>query len=159
MFDLPYRPCVGIMLTNQHSKVFVAKRLDGPANAWQMPQGGVDEGEKLYRAALRELEEETGITPDLVEYLAKVDDWLYYDLPEELVQNLWSGRFRGQKQRWYLFRFKGTDNQVNIHTDHPEFSTWKWVPIEELVDAIVPFKRHIYQRVIQEFQPYFASAK
>ncbi len=150
---LPYRPCVGVMLMNRHGQVFVGQRLDRDTDAWQMPQGGVDKGEAPRDAALRELWEETGVTADLVEVIAESADWLPYDLPHDLVPRIWKGRFRGQEQKWFLLRFAGSDNQVNIATQHPEFSEWRWLAKDDLVDNIVPFKREVYARVLEEFGP------
>lgn len=147
--SLPYRPCVGIMLLNREGKVFVAKRIDTRAEAWQMPQGGIDEGEDPHTAALRELREETGVTQ--VEMLAETQDWMAYDLPVELVPNLWGGKFRGQKQKWFAMRFLGRDEDITIETEHPEFLEWKWVGMQELPALIVPFKRELYERVVAEF--------
>lgn len=148
---LPYRPCVGLMVLNAAGDVFVGQRMDSEYNAWQMPQGGVDKGEDPQTAALRELEEETGITADLVEIIAQSDRWLPYELPYDLVPKLWKGRYRGQEQKWFLLRFKGLDDQVNIATEHAEFSAWQWMPIKGLVDNIVPFKREVYTNVLEEF--------
>ena len=148
---LPYRPCVGVMLMNADGDVFTGQRRDRFTEAWQMPQGGVDEGEDPRTAALRELWEETGVTSDLVEIVAETEGWLPYDLPHDLVPNIWKGRFRGQEQKWYLMRFLGTDDQVNIATEHPEFSEWRWQAVDELVEKIVPFKRDVYARVLKEF--------
>jgi len=138
---LPYRACVGVMLVNRDGHVFVGQRIDQSSDAWQMPQGGVDKGEDPRDAALRELWEETGVTRDLVTIEAETDGWLPYDLPHDLVPHIWKGRFRGQEQKWFLVRFQGTDDQVRIDTDHPEFSRWRWLPPEELPERIVPFKR------------------
>ncbi len=149
---LPYRPCVGVMLVNPAGKVFVGQRIDNPGPAWQMPQGGVDKGEAPRDAALRELWEETGVTSDLVTIEAETPDWIPYDLPHELVPRIWKGRYRGQEQRWFMMRFHGDDAQVNIATDHPEFSRWQWLAPSELVDNIVPFKREVYARVLGHFQ-------
>lgn len=149
---LPYRPCVGVMLVNASGEVFVGQRIDNPGPAWQMPQGGVDPGEDTRTAALRELGEETGISPDLVTVEAETAGWVPYDLPHDLVPKLWKGRFRGQEQKWFLLRFHGTDADVNIQTDHAEFSEWRWLPVAELLDNIVPFKRHVYQAVLSEFE-------
>ncbi|MCK0139699.1 RNA pyrophosphohydrolase [Aliiroseovarius sp. F47248L] len=153
---LPYRPCVGIMLVNREGKVFVGQRLDAPRlgtkTAWQMPQGGVDKDEDPRDAALRELWEETGVTQDLVKIEAEFPDWLPYDLPHDIVPKIWKGRFKGQKQRWYLARFLGDDSAVNIETDHPEFSQWAWMHPDEVVANIVPFKRDIYAQVLAGFR-------
>ena len=148
---LPYRPCVGVMLANQDGHVFVGQRIDNPGPAWQMPQGGVDEDEDPQRAALRELWEETGVMPSLVKVEAETKDWISYDLPPEIAGRIWGGKFRGQSQKWFLLRFQGSDSDINIATQHPEFSEWRWLPPEELVDAIVPFKREVYQKVLKEF--------
>ncbi len=147
---LPYRRNVGVMLVNAEGKVFVGQRKDRDQAAWQMPQGGIDDGEKPKDAALRELWEETGVSPELVTIEAKTEDWIAYDLPHDVVPNIWKGRYKGQEQKWFLFRFNGTDDQVNINTDHPEFSRWKWIDPSELVDAIVPFKRAVYEQVLAE---------
>ncbi|HBZ43452.1 MAG TPA: RNA pyrophosphohydrolase [Maritimibacter sp.] len=154
---LPYRPCVGIVLVNPAGEVFAGQRIDAPklgtdATAWQMPQGGVDPGEEVRDAALRELWEETGVTADLVEIEAEHPEWLPYDLPHDIVPRIWKGRYRGQQQKWFLMRFKGTDDQVNIETDHPEFSQWRWIGADEIIDRIVPFKRDIYRAVMSEFR-------
>lgn len=149
---LPYRLCVGVMLMNQNGEVFVGQRKDRDLDAWQMPQGGVDKGEVPKEAALRELEEETGVSRDLVCVVAESEQWLPYDLPSDLVPKIWKGRFRGQEQKWFLMRFDGTDDQVNIATEHPEFSKWRWLPVEELVTGIVPFKRAVYEAVVKEFE-------
>lgn len=148
---LPYRPCAGIVLINQEGLVFAGQRIDNPGAAWQMPQGGIDAGEKPREAALRELWEETGIRSDLVEKLAKTSDWVTYDLPPELLGKVWGGKYKGQKQKWFLFRFNGTDADVNIVTEHPEFSVWAWKPPTEVLEGIVPFKRAVYAQVFEEF--------
>ncbi len=148
---LPYRPCVGMMICNSAGRIFAGQRLDSHMDAWQMPQGGVEKGEEPRDAALRELEEETGILPSSVEILAETADWIPYDLPHYLVPKLWNGRYRGQKQRWFLMRFLGSDAEINIKTTIPEFSRWCWLPPEELLSRIVPFKRDTYERVIREF--------
>lgn len=150
--QLPYRPCVGIMLANTRGHVFVGQRLDRDSDAWQMPQGGVDAGEKTLDAALRELWEETGVAEKLVSLEAESMGLIKYDLPHDLVGKVWGGKYRGQEQKWFLFRFHGTDDDVNIATAHPEFSAWKWLPKTQLVDAIVPFKREVYARVLAEFE-------
>ncbi len=153
---LPYRPNAGLMLLNDTGKVFVGKRIDTDGEAWQMPQGGIDKGEAAEAAALRELEEETGIAAGLVDILSVSNDWIKYDFPRELAAKLWvrrSGepRYRGQKQMWYLMRFKGQATDVNIATAHPEFSEWKWTTPTELPRHIVPFKRKMYEQVLAEF--------
>jgi len=149
---LPYRENVGVMLANSAGLVFVAQRLDSDTAAWQMPQGGIDKGENPRDAALRELLEETGVGPKLVTIEAETPDWITYDLPPDLVPKIWKGRFRGQKQRWFLMRFHGDDAQINIATEHPEFSAWKWLPTDQLVASIVPFKRKVYAQVLRQFQ-------
>jgi putative (di)nucleoside polyphosphate hydrolase len=150
---LPYRPCVGVMLVNGEGDIFTGQRIDRPKgqDAWQMPQGGVDPGENPQDAAFRELWEETGVTADKVTVVAETEDWLPYELPHDMVPKLWKGRYRGQEQKWFLMRFAGTDEDVNIQTEHPEFSEWKWLPADQLVDQIVPFKREVYARVLQAF--------
>jgi putative (di)nucleoside polyphosphate hydrolase len=149
--DLPYRPAAGIMLVNAEGKVFVGQRLDSTLEAWQMPQGGMDPGESAEAAALRELEEETGIPPHLVEIVARAPQDLDYDLPPELVGKLWKGKYRGQRQAWFLMRFVGKDSDVAIATAHPEFRSWKWAEPSELPDMIVPFKKTLYQNVLRAF--------
>lgn len=153
---LPYRPCVGIMLINDDGLIFAAQRLDSAVPAWQMPQGGIDEGEAPGVAALRELNEEISVTPDLVVPLAETRDWLAYDLPHDIVPRIWKGRYRGQKQRWFLMRFTGRDDQINIQTQHPEFSQWRWIAAQDMLAEIVPFKRDIYASVIDEFSEWLA---
>jgi len=153
---LPYRPCVGVMLINGSGRIFAAQRLDSKIAAWQMPQGGIDDGEKSREAALRELREETGITDDLVEFVARMDDWLTYDLPPDLLGRVWGGKYRGQRQKWFLYRYVGTDAQINIATDHPEFSQWCWIGADDMVASIVPFKRAVYVQVVAAFRPYLA---
>ncbi|MEZ5910836.1 MAG: RNA pyrophosphohydrolase [Paracoccaceae bacterium] len=154
--DLPYRPCVGVVLINRDGLIFAGQRKDSPSPAWQMPQGGIDEGEKPRAAALRELWEETGVTADLVEFVAKSPGWVTYDLPPELLGKVWKGRYRGQRQRWYLFRYLGRDDQIAIDTEHPEFSTWRWIGAKAMVAEIVPFKRAVYEEVVEAFAPYLA---
>ncbi|EEX09257.1 (di)nucleoside polyphosphate hydrolase [Ruegeria lacuscaerulensis ITI-1157] len=148
---LPYRPCVGLMLMNDQGKIFVGQRNDRFEDAWQMPQGGVDEGESPRDAALRELQEEIGVTPDLVEIVAETEGWLPYDLPHDIVPKIWKGRYRGQQQKWFLLRYLGRDDQIDIQTDHPEFTRWKWQDPDRLIEEIVPFKREVYERVMEAF--------
>lgn len=145
----PYRPGVGLMLLNRDGLVFVAQRLDMPSDAWQMPQGGIDEGEDPRTAAIRELEEEVGTAN--AEILAESRDWYLYDLPPELRGVLWGGKFRGQRQKWFALRFLGDDGDINIATEHPEFSAWKWAAMADLPDLIVPFKRQLYRELVAEF--------
>jgi len=151
--DLPYRPCVGIMLANRQGQVFVGQRIDSKeGDAWQMPQGGIDAGESAEDALFRELGEETGIGADLIDIIARSKREHVYDLPDDLIGRLWGGRYRGQTQSWFLARFKGEDTDVRIATRHPEFNAWRWVEAEQLVELIVPFKRPVYRDVVQEFR-------
>jgi putative (di)nucleoside polyphosphate hydrolase len=156
---LPYRPCVGVMLVNGDGLVFVGQRIDAresegrEGDAWQMPQGGIDEGEDLRAAALRELWEETGVTEQHVTILAQTREELLYDLPDELIGKLWRGRYRGQRQFWILARFNGTDADIDLNAHDPaEFHSWRWVRPEELPDLIVPFKKRVYRAVVEEFR-------
>ena len=151
--DHLYRRSVGVMLLNREGRVFVGARIDNTDEAWQMPQGGIDEDEDPYAAALRELYEETGIRS--VQKLGEIADWLTYDLPREVVKTAWGGRYRGQKQKWYALRFTGKDGEINIDEPgghKPEFVEWKWVAIRELPDLVIPFKRQTYERVVKEFE-------
>jgi putative (di)nucleoside polyphosphate hydrolase len=147
--DLPYRPCVGLMVLNREGKVFVGKRVDQTIESWQMPQGGIDEGEEPRQTALRELSEEIGTTN--VEFIREHPEWLTYDLPPQLVGVAWKGKFRGQKLKWYAVRFLGTDDDINVKTEHQEFSDWKWADVDDLLRLIVPFKRETYAQVIAAF--------
>lgn len=146
----PYRRGVGMLVFNSRGEVLVAKRLDFTSDAWQMPQGGIDGDEDPQAAALRELREEIGT--DLVEIVAESATWHTYDLPPELIDKLWQGRYRGQSQKWYAMRFTGRDSDINVHTPDPEFSAWKWLPLDQLPDVIVPFKRALYTRLADEFR-------
>ena len=152
--DHLYRRGVGVMLINQHRHVFVGRRIDNRDEAWQMPQGGIDEGEKPWPAALRELEEETGVRKKLVEKVARLPEQLRYDIPDAIASRLWGGKWKGQLQDWYLVRFLGSDEDVNIATRHPEFSHWKWVEPQLLPELIVPFKRDMYRTIVDGFSEY-----
>ncbi len=152
---LPYRPCAGVMLLNADGHVFVGQRLDSAADAWQMPQGGIDPGEDPETAALRELSEETGIAPHLAEILAISPREHLYDLPPQLMGKLWKGKYRGQRQTWFLMRFLGSDTDVNIETEHREFRSWRWVAPDLLETLIVPFKKELYRNVVADFTPHF----
>jgi putative (di)nucleoside polyphosphate hydrolase len=156
--DLPYRPCAGIVVLNRNGLVFIGRRVKGPEHVddihvWQMPQGGIDEGEDPYPAALRELYEETNIRS--VEKLGEIKDWLYYDIPRDIVERAWKGRYRGQKQKWYAFRFAGNDGEIDIAEPagghEPEFVEWRWEPMPNLPKLVVPFKQKVYERVVEEF--------
>jgi putative (di)nucleoside polyphosphate hydrolase len=149
-----YRRGVGVMLLNRDGKVFVGARIDNTDEAWQMPQGGIDQDEEPWATALRELEEETGIAPRLVERIAQYPERLKYDLPPELRSKLWGGKWKGQYQDWFLCRFLGSDNDVDIATKHPEFREWKWIEPNQLPDLIVPFKRDLYRQLLRKFAPY-----
>ena len=143
--NLPLRSGVGIVVLNKENKVFVAKRIDNPKNFWQMPQGGVDEGEDFLKAAYRELEEETSIKN--VELIKELDGTITYELPDRLLGLIWKGKYRGQKQKWFLMKFIGVDNEINIKTKHPEFLEWKWVDLDKITDLVVDFKLHVYKEV------------
>ncbi|KTF67309.1 RNA pyrophosphohydrolase [Sphingomonas sp. HT-1] len=152
--SLPYRPCAGVMLLNREGLVFVGQRLDSVVEAWQMPQGGIDPGEDALDAAFRELSEETGIARCHAELIAQSPDELCYDLPDDLVGKVWKGKWRGQRQRWFLFRFLGEDSDINIQTTEPEFRAWRWVEPTELPELIVPFKRALYAEILELFAPH-----
>jgi len=149
-----YRPCVGVMLVNAEGRAFVGKRIDNKeGDWWQMPQGGVDDGEDLEAAMIRELAEETGARPRHLEVIAQLEDELFYDLPPELQGKLWGGKYVGQRQSWFLVRFTGEDSDIDLDAhEHPEFCEWKWVDPELLPDLIVPFKREIYRAIVTEFR-------
>ena len=142
---LPLRTGVGIIVLNKENKVFVAKRIDNPKNLWQMPQGGVDEGENFFKAALRELEEETSIKN--VELIKELDGTTTYELPDYLLGTIWKGKYRGQKQKWFLMRFTGDENEINIKTKNPEFLDWKWIKINQITEVVVDFKLNVYEEL------------
>lgn len=154
-----YRPCVGTMMINAAGEVFVGKRIDNKeGDWWQMPQGGVDDGEDMDEAMLRELAEETGVGSDLLEIVHRLEEELYYDLPAELQGKLWKGKFKGQRQAWYLVRFTGKDSDIDLEAHkHPEFCDWKWVDADLLPELIVPFKREVYQTVVEGFRTKISS--
>ena len=147
---LPLRSGVGIILLNKENKVFVAKRIDNPKNFWQMPQGGIDKGEDFYTAALRELKEETSITS--IKLIKEIEGNFTYILPDNLIGIIWKGKFRGQKQKWFIMRFTGDKSEVNIKTKHPEFLDWKWIDLENLTEIAVPFKLEVYKKLIPEIK-------
>lgn len=158
--DPEYRPNVGLMILNKNKEIFIAKRLDfknaaPDALVWQMPQGGIDYGENPYQAALREMREEIGT--DKVTLLAESHEWIRYDLPPHLAHKLWGGRYLGQKQKWYLFRFEGDDRDINLKTSHPEFCEWVWARPAQVLACSVEFKREVYQHLIREFQSYLTE--
>lgn len=148
-FERPYRPCVGIMLISKDNLVLVAQRIDQRAEAWQMPQGGVENDETPCQAALRELEEEIGTNK--AEIIAESDDWIPYDLPGHLADKVWHGQFRGQTQKWFAMRFLGQDEDINLATAEPEFDAWKWTPMATLADVVVDFKQENYRQVVAAF--------
>jgi len=149
-----YRPNVGMIIINNQKEIFVGKRIDHPSEFWQMPQGGIDAQEKPDIAALREMEEEVGIKKNKVKLISQSTDWYYYSIPKDLAQTLWKGQYKGQRQKWFLYEFKGKESDINIHTKHPEFSDYKWVPKDFLVPNIVPFKKEIYTKLLEEFKNY-----
>ena len=157
--DLPYRPCVGVMLLNRDGLAFVGRRAEGPehideTHVWQMPQGGLDPGEEPFSCALRELYEETNVTS--VEHLGEIDEWLSYDIPRRIGEKAWKGRYRGQTQKWFALRFTGDDSEIDVAhpgggAHKPEFIAWRWVPVASLPELIIPFKRPVYERVVEAF--------
>jgi putative (di)nucleoside polyphosphate hydrolase len=153
--SLPYRKCVGIMLLNAERRVFVGQRIDQSVESWQMPQGGIDPGETPEDAAMRELAEEVGTNN--AEIIGIAAGWINYDLPADLIGKALKGRYRGQTQKWFAMRFLGDDAEINIRTKHPEFGAWQWVSANETLDMIVPFKRSVYEQVIEEFKALLKS--
>ena len=152
--ELPLRTGVGIVVLNSENEVFVGKRKDNPFDKWQMPQGGVDPDEPLIVAMKRELKEETSI--DKIEILKEFNHWLQYDLPENLVGNIWEGKYRGQKQKWFIVKFTGTESEINVNTEHPEFTEWKWINMDLLPSLTVNFKKHVYKDVLIELKKYIS---
>ena len=146
--DLPLRLGVGIILLNKENKIFVGKRIDNPKNFWQMPQGGLNQNENFLEAAKRELEEETGIKS--IELIKELDGWQIYDLPENLMGKIWKGKYRGQKQKWFIMKFIGENNEINVKTKNPEFLEWKWIKVSDLTDIAVNFKKNIYKNIKKE---------
>ena len=148
--NLPLRTGVGIIVLNKENKVFVAKRIDNPKNFWQMPQGGVDEGEDFLKAAFRELKEETSIKN--VELMKELDGTITYELPDHLLGIIWKGKYRGQKQKWFLMKFTGEENEINIKTKNPEFLEWKWIDLSEITEVVVDFKLHVYKKLKEKVE-------
>ena len=150
--NLPYRVGVGIIVLNKENKIFVAKRIDNPKGFWQMPQGGVDEGEDFLSAAYRELEEETSIKN--VELITEIDEITTYELPNHLLGKIWKGKFKGQKQKWFLMRHLGSDDEININTSKPEFFEWKWINVNDLTKVVVHFKLEVYKKIQSEIKDF-----
>ncbi len=148
--SLPVRNGVGIVVLNEKNQIFIAKRIDNPKNFWQMPQGGIDEGEDFYQAALRELEEETSIKS--VKLIKEIEGFTTYHLPDHLLGIIWKGKYKGQKQKWFIVKFNGDEKEININTKRPEFLDWKWVNIENLTDEVVKFKLHVYKKIKEEIK-------
>ena len=147
---LPLRSGVGIVILNKENKIFVAKRIDNPKNFWQMPQGGTDGNEDFYTAALRELKEETSIVS--VKLIKEIEDKLTYILPDHLIGIIWKGKFKGQKQKWFIMKFVGNESEINIKTKHPEFLDWKWIDLEDLTKIAVNFKLEVYKQIKSEIK-------
>ena len=146
--EIPLRLGVGIILLNNNNEVLVGKRIDNPKNFWQMPQGGVNDNEDFFKAAKRELEEETGVKS--IKLIKELKGWFSYDLPEHLMGKIWKGKYRGQKQKWFIMKFLGDDREINIKTEKPEFLDWKWIPFSELPGVAVEFKSNIYKKIAKE---------
>ncbi|MET4895914.1 RNA pyrophosphohydrolase [Sphingomonadaceae bacterium jetA1] len=157
MTDLPYRPCAGVILMNRDGRVFVGQRIDSTLEAWQLPQGGIDPGEEADQAAVRELFEETGVRADKIELIARAPHELTYDLPVDMIGKVWKGKWRGQRQSWFLYRFLGEDSDIRIATEHPEFRAWRWTEPETLPAMIVPFKKVLYEELLVIFGDHFAA--
>ena len=151
--NLPLRSGVGIVVLNEKNQIFVAKRIDNPKNYWQMPQGGIGEGEDFYQAALRELEEETSIKS--VKLIKEIEKFTTYHLPDHLLGIIWKGRFKGQKQKWFIVKFNGDEKEININTKTPEFLDWKWINIDNLTNEVVKFKLHVYKEIKEEIKKIF----
>ena len=148
--NLPLRLGVGVVLLNSDNKVFVGKRIDNPVNFWQMPQGGVDDNENFLHAANRELKEETGV--ESVKFIKEIDNWLTYELPKNLLGKIWKGKYRGQKQKWFIMRFTGNDSEINVKTKNAEFKDWKWIKADELINVVVSFKFEVYKSILKELK-------
>ncbi len=155
--DLPYRHGVGMMIINHEEKIFLGKRVESKFEAWQMPQGGILLGETPSRAVIREMEEELGSSSG--EILAETKKWYSYNIPEFLINKLWDGQYKGQKQKWFLIRFTGTDSDINVNTDNPEFREWCWASPTDMLDIIVPFKKRLYKTILKEFLPIIEGSK
>ena len=148
--ELPYRPCVGMMILNKdRNMILVGKRIDSKANAWQMPQGGIDAGETPSKAALREMKEELGTNNAVI--VSESKQWYSYDVPKVLIPRLWNGNYKGQRQKWFLIQFNGTDDEIDINTENPEFAEWKWIDKDELLDVVISFKYRLYKAILNEF--------
>tara|TARA_Y100001970_G_scaffold165336_1_gene202044 strand:- start:684 stop:1163 length:480 start_codon:yes stop_codon:yes gene_type:complete len=148
--NLPLRKGVGVVLLNKNNQIFVGKRIDNPNDFWQMPQGGIDKGENPLEAAYRELKEETNVKS--VELIAEIKNEITYNLPDKLLGIIWKGKYKGQTQKWYIMRFIGEDNEINLKTKHPEFLDWKWINVENITDKVVDFKLHVYRKIQNELK-------